>query len=93
MASLNGNTNLITVGRLSLDYLLGRDEYLMSEKRIDVTERLSKIGETISDYKDKLVATFKDMDVEVKDWHFAVGKVEKEHAIEVNVKIGIKPKK
>jgi hypothetical protein len=65
----------------------------MSGKSIDVTERMQKIGETISEYKDKLVSTFKDMDVEVKDWHFAVGKAEKEYTVEVNVKLGIKPKK
>ena len=65
----------------------------MSEKNIDMTARMQKIGETISEYKDKLVSTFKDMDVEVKDWHFSVGKAEKEYIVEVNVKLGIKPKK
>jgi hypothetical protein len=64
----------------------------MSEKSTDVTERLQKIGETISDYKEKIVSTFKDMDVEVKDWHFAVGKAEKEYVVEIDLKIGIKPK-
>ena len=65
----------------------------MSDKNIDVTARVQKIGETISEYKDKLVSTFKDMEVEVKDWHFSVGKAEKEYIVEVNVKLGIKPKK
>ena len=65
----------------------------MSGKSLDVTEQMQKIGATISDYKDKLVATFKDMEVEVKDWHFAVGKAEKEYTVEVTVKLGIKPKK
>ena len=64
----------------------------MSEKRVDITERLQKIGQTVSEYKDSLVATFKDMEVEVKDWHFSVGKAEKEYTVEVNVKLGIKPK-
>ena len=65
----------------------------MSEKNVDMTTRVQKIGETIAEYKDKLVSTFKDMDVDVKDWHFAVGKAEKEYTVEVNVKLGIKPKK
>ena len=65
----------------------------MPEDKNDVTGRIHKIGETVSEYKDKLVAAFKDMDVEVKDWHFAVGKLEKEYTVEVNVKLGIKPKK
>ncbi len=65
----------------------------MDDKTMDVTARMQKIGETISEYKDKLVATFKDMEVDVKDWHFAVGKADKEYTVEINVKLGIKPKK
>jgi hypothetical protein len=64
----------------------------MSEKHIDMTERLQKIGQTVNDNKDALTSHFKDMDVEVKDWNFAVGKLEKEYTVEVNVKLGIKPK-
>lgn len=65
----------------------------MSEKQINVTERLQKIGETVNQYRDALVAAFKDMDVEIKDWNFAVGKVEKQYNVEVNMKLTIKPKK
>ncbi len=65
----------------------------MSEKQINITERLQKIGETVNQYKETLVATFKDMEVEVKDWNFAVGKVEKAYNVEVTVKLTIKPKK
>jgi hypothetical protein len=65
----------------------------MSDKNIDVTERLQKIGQTVNEYKESIVKHFKDMDVEVKDWHFTVGKQEKEYIVEVNVKLGIKPKK
>jgi len=64
----------------------------MSEKHIDMTERLQQIGQTVNEYKDSLTSHFKDMDVEVKDWHFTVGKLEKEYTVEVNVKLGIKPK-
>jgi hypothetical protein len=65
----------------------------MDDKSMDITARMQKIGETVSEYKDKLVANFKDMEVDVKDWHFAVGKAEKEYTVEINVKLGIKPKK
>lgn len=58
-----------------------------------MTERLQKIGETVNQYRDALVAAFKDMDVEIKDWNFAVGKVEKQYNVEVNMKLTIKPKK
>ena len=47
----------------------------MSEKHIDMTERLQQIGQTVNEYKDSLTSHFKDMDVEVKDWHFSVGKL------------------
>ena len=65
----------------------------MTDKHIDITERLQKIGQTVNEYKDSLITHFKDMDVEVKEWNFAVGKLEKEYTVEVNVKLGIKPKK
>ncbi len=64
----------------------------MSEKQINITERLQKIGETVNEYKDTLAKAFKDMDVEVKDWNFAVAKAEKQYNVEVTVKISIKPK-
>jgi hypothetical protein len=65
----------------------------MTDKHVDMTERLQKIGETVSEYKESIVNHFKDMDVEVKNWNFTVGNVDKEYTVEVNVKICIKPKK
>jgi hypothetical protein len=71
---------------------IGRCIILSIEKPINITEKLQKIGETVNDYKEALVAAFKDMEVEVRDWNFAVGKVEKQYNVEVNVKLSIKPK-
>ena len=65
----------------------------MSEKNMDMTERISKIGETINHYRDSVMEHFKDMDVEVKDWHVSVGKMEKEYDVDVTLKLAIKPKK
>jgi hypothetical protein len=65
----------------------------MPESSASITEKLSKIGETAQDYKDAIVEQFKDMEVEVKDWNFAVGKNEKEYTVEVNLKLGIRSKK
>ncbi len=64
-----------------------------SELQVNLNEQMQKIGATISEYKDKLVTTFKDVDVTVKDWQFSVGKTDKEYNIEVVVKLNIKPKK
>jgi hypothetical protein len=60
---------------------------------VNITEKLQKIGETAQEYKDAIVSQFKDMEVEVKDWNFSVGKMEKEYTVEVNLKLGIRSKK
>lgn len=61
-------------------------------EEVNITERLQKIGQTAQDYKDAVVAYFKDMEVDIKDWNFSVGKTENEYTVEVSVKLGIKPK-
>ena len=65
----------------------------MPETSINLTEKLQSIGQTAQDYKDAIVKQFKDMEVEVKDWNFAVGKSDKEYIVEVNLKLGIRSKK
>ena len=60
---------------------------------VNITEKLQKISETAQEYKDAIVNQFKDMEVEVKDWHFAVGKAQEEYTVEVNLKLGIRQKK
>jgi hypothetical protein len=64
----------------------------MSESEVNITERLQKVRQTVQEYKDAVVNHFKDMEVDVKDWNFAVGKTEKEYTVEISVKLGIKPK-
>lgn len=65
----------------------------MPETSINITEKLQKMGETAQDYRDAIVSQFKDMDVEVKDWNFSVGKMEKEYTVEIKLKLGIRSKK
>jgi hypothetical protein len=65
----------------------------MPETSINITEKLQKIGQTAQEYKDAIVNQFKDMEVEVKDWNFAVGKVDKEYIVDVNLKLRIHSKK
>ena len=64
----------------------------MSGSEVNITERLQKIGQTVQEYKDAVVAHFRDMEVDVKDWNVAVGKTEKEYTVEISLKLGIKPK-
>lgn len=65
----------------------------MTDKQVDVTGRVQKLGDTVSEFRDMVIKNFKDMDVEVKNWNFTVGQLEKEYTVEVNVKLCIKPKK
>ncbi len=65
----------------------------MSEKQVDIMEKIQKIGEQFNKYKDQVTATFKDMEVDIKDWNFAVAKADKEYNVEFTVKINVKPKK
>jgi len=65
----------------------------LPETSINITEKLQNLDQTVHEYKDAIVNQFKDMEVEVKDWNFSVGKVEKEYNVEIVLKLGIRPKK
>ena len=65
----------------------------MTDKVVDVTGRIQKLGDTVSEYRDLVISRFKNMDVDVKNWNFNVEQMEREYTIEVNVKLCIKPKK
>jgi hypothetical protein len=65
----------------------------LPETSINITEKLQKLGQTAQEYKDAIVNQFKDMEVEVKDWNFSVGKAEKEYNVEIVLKLGIRLKK
>jgi hypothetical protein len=65
----------------------------MTEEGINVPERLQEIGKKISEYRDIVAKEFKNMEVDVRDWNFAVGKAEEEYTLEVNLKVAIRPKK
>ena len=65
---------------------------IVSESTINIPERLQQMGKTVQDYRDAVVAHFKDMGVDVKDWNFNIGKTQEEYTVEVKVKLSIKPK-
>jgi hypothetical protein len=76
------------------EFLLdGNGGEIMTEEGINVPERLQEIGNKISEYRDIVAKEFKDMEVDVRDWNFAVGKAEEEYTLEVNLKVAIRPKK
>ncbi len=57
------------------------------------TERMSKIKEAAKAFRDNVAAFFKDFDVEVKDWKFAVENSEKSYILDASVRVLVKPKK
>ena len=63
------------------------------EEEINVPDRLQDIGKKIGEYRDIVVKEFKNMEVDVRNWNFAVGKTEAEYTLEVNLKLALKPKK
>lgn len=65
----------------------------MPEEQVDITERMQTMGEKFNEIKKTIVAHFKDMEVEVKDWNFNIGKADKEYIIQFSAKIAVRPKK
>jgi Fe2+ transport system protein FeoA len=63
------------------------------EEEINVPDRLQDIGKKIGEYRDIVVKEFKNMEVDVRTWNFAVGKTEAEYTLEVNLKLALRPKK
>jgi hypothetical protein len=46
----------------------------MPEQHIDVKEQIEKMGEKWNEFQKTWVSHFKDMEVEVLEWNFGVGK-------------------
>ncbi len=65
----------------------------MTEKVEFSTEVMNKIRESAVNFKDSIAAFFKEHSVEIKDWKFAVECTsESGYAIDVSVKVLVKPK-
>ena len=65
----------------------------MPEQHFDVKEQIDKIGEKWSELQKSWVSHFKDIDFEVLEWNFGVGKNEKEYIIDLKAKIAVREKK
>jgi len=64
----------------------------MAEK-VEVTpERMEKIRNAITTFKDQVVSQMRDLQAEVKDWRFAVESHEEGVTVDVTVKVLIKQK-
>jgi len=63
-------------------------------ENVDLTaERMGKIREAAMQFKNSITSFFKEHDVEVKDWKFAVENSETNYIIDASVKVLVKPKR
>ncbi len=65
----------------------------MTEKMELTTERMGKIREAAIHFKESVSSFFKEHDVEIKDWKFAVENSETNYIIDASVKVLVKPKR
>lgn len=66
---------------------------MKTAEKVEVTpERMEKIRNAITGFKDSVVGQLKDLHAEVKDWRFAVESHEEGITVDVSVKVLIKPK-
>lgn len=62
-------------------------------KEIDVNKEIQKIMQKISEYKDSIPSQFKNLEIDVKNWEFTVGKKENEYNLDIKLNLAIKAKK
>ncbi len=63
-------------------------------QKVEVSsDSLGKIKQAANDFKDTLANYFKENNVEVKDWKFAIQNSDSTYIVDASVKIIIKPKK
>ncbi len=65
----------------------------MPEEHVDVMEQVQKMGEKWSEFKKTWVAHFKDMEFEVLEWNFGVGKNGDAYILDMKAKVSVKQKK
>ena len=65
----------------------------MSEQHIDVKEQIEKMGDKWNEFQKSWGNHFNDIDFEVLEWNFGVGKNEKEYIIDLKAKVAVREKK
>ena len=61
-------------------------------KEINVREKIEEIVKKISEYKDTIPNQFKDLEIEVNNWNFSVGKKETKYNVDINLNLTISAK-
>jgi len=65
----------------------------MSEQKIDVKDQIQKMSEKWSEFRETWVSHFKDMEVDVLEWNFGVGKTGEDTIFEMKAKVAVRQKK
>ena len=65
----------------------------MSEQKIDIKEQIQKMGEKWNEFQQTWVSHFKDMEVDVLEWNFNVGKTGEDTIFEMKAKVAVRQKK
>jgi len=65
----------------------------MSEQKIDVKEQIQKMSEKWGEFQKTWVSHFKDMEVEVLEWNFGIGKTGEDTIFELKAKVAVRQKK
>jgi hypothetical protein len=65
----------------------------MSEQKIDVKEQIQKMSEKWDEFQKTWVSHFKDMEVEVLEWNFGIGKTGEDTIFELKAKVAVRQKK
>jgi hypothetical protein len=65
----------------------------MPEEHMDVMEQMQKMGEKWTEFKKTWVTHFKDMEIEVQEWNFGVGKNGDQYILDLKAKVAVRPKK
>ena len=58
-----------------------------------MSEQIQAMGEKWSEFQKTLASTFKDMQVEVLEWNFGVGKTGEDTIFEMKAKVAVRKKK
>ena len=64
----------------------------MTDQKIDVKEQIEKMGEKWSEFQKTLISHFKDMEVDVLEWNFGVGKTGGDTIFEMKAKVAVRQK-
>jgi hypothetical protein len=65
----------------------------MPEQQIDIKETVQKMGEKWDEFQKTWVSHFKDMEVEVLELNFGVGKTGEDTIFELKAKVAVRQKK